>query len=95
MATLGDMIKVKLNDPAADFWVTRRGTDKAVGRPTKTFAPEAFGITVVAKDRLLPDYLFYVFLHLAETGYFKARASGSLKLVSIRSGDILSIPVSD
>lgn len=88
---LGNLITVKLNDEAADFWITRRGSIETVGSPSKEFNPESFGITVVRTDMLLPQYLFYAIQHLHGRGYFKPLAKGSLKLVGIRADDIKNI----
>lgn len=58
--TLGDLVSVHLGKPDADFWVVRRGRSEDVGRPSREFNPEHFGVTVVRTDLLLPDYLFYM-----------------------------------
>lgn len=87
---VGDFISVKLNDPEADFWVVRRGTEGAVGTPTREFNPEHFGITVTS-EALLPDYLFYALQYIHHQGYYKPLARGSIKLVGIRADDIKNI----
>lgn len=94
LMNLGDLISVKTNNPDADFWVVRRGTPDAVGRPSRTFSEHAFGITVTARDRLDPNYLFYMFEHLSNTGLFSSNARGTTRLVSIRTQDITGIPIS-
>lgn len=91
-AKLGDYIKVSVNDPNADFWVTRRGSKETVGKPSREFNPENYGITVTSKD-LLPDYLFYAFMNLHNQGYFIPLAKGTLRLVNIRADDIRNIRI--
>ena len=90
---LGELIHIKTHDPDADFWVVRKGSLEQVGRPTRTYNPEYFGITVTDRDKLLPDYLFYMLTHMANIGYFRERATGSIRLVNIRKPDITSIAV--
>jgi hypothetical protein len=53
---LGDVAKVGVNMPEADFWVVRRGSEREVGRPVKTFNPEHFGIKVTQTDVLDPGH---------------------------------------
>lgn len=90
---LGDLITVKLKDEDADFWVTRRGSLETVGKPTREYNPEAYGIKVVRTDVLLPDYLFYMFQFLQGKGVFKRVAKGSLKLVNITAEQLKAIPI--
>lgn len=91
-AKLGDLVKVSVNDPNADFWVVRRGTKESVGKPTEEFNPENYGITVTS-DQLLPKYLFYAFMNLHNQGYFIPLAKGTLRLVNIRADDIRNIRI--
>jgi len=90
---LGDLVSVKVGNPDADFWIERRNTIENVGKPTKEFGPERFGITVTRPDVVDANYLFYMMTHLHNQGVWKGVATGSLKLVGIRAEDIRNIPV--
>lgn len=88
---LQDVAKVSVNFPDADFWIVRRGTVKAVGKPTYEFNPEHIGIKVVRIDFLLPRYLYYCLMHIHAQGMWEPLATGSLTLVNIRVSDIKHI----
>ena len=90
---LGDFVELKVGMQDADFWVVRRGTEDSVGVPVREWGPELIGVKVVRTDVLLPDFLFYMLTHIADTGYFRKRARGSTRLVSIRVADIRDIPL--
>ena len=90
---LGDLISILKGNPHADFWVVRRGSASEVGKPTREFNTEHFGITVEKTDTVLPDYLYYWFEYAHGQGHFERMARGSLKLVNIRKADILNIVV--
>lgn len=94
MTKLSDLCTIKLNFADADFWIVRRGSIDAVGSPTKTFSPEAIGIKVTATDMLDPRYLFYWFQYISSQGIFKKMATGTLRLVNIRTEDIKNLTVS-
>lgn len=91
--SLKDLVRVKLDDKNADFWIERRGSRRTVGKPSHEYGPHRFGVTVTARDALLPEYLFYMLEHIWNQGYFEACATGSTNLVNIRARDILDIPV--
>lgn len=94
MATkLGDLTSVGIGDQNADLYVTRRGSIDAVGKPSKEFNSEAYGITITQPDVLDAQYLYYMLMYLHSSGYWKSIASGSLKLVNIKKDDILNIPL--
>ena len=88
---LGDLIEAKIGLEDADFYIVRRGTPDAVGRPTKDYNPEHIGIRVTRTDVLLPQYLFYLMQHLHGQGHFRRVAKGTTALVGIRVGDITHI----
>jgi hypothetical protein len=52
---LSDVADVKINFLEADFWITRKGSIKEVGRPTKNFNKEKIGIKVTS-DKIDPNY---------------------------------------
>lgn len=90
---LGSLISIKVGDKDADFWIVRRGSVDKVGMPTKTFNSQAYGIKVLDRTQVLPDYLYYYFMYLQQTGYWKSLSHGTLKLVNIRMNDIKNIEV--
>jgi hypothetical protein len=64
--TLGDLAKVKKDMRKADFWLT------ADGQPTRTFKKNYIGIKIQRTDILIPDYAYYMLMHLANQGvWFK------------------------
>jgi hypothetical protein len=91
--TIGDLCEFKTNYPEADFWLVRKGSETMVGKPTKEFNPEHIGVKVVQTDVLDPNYLYYVFMNLQQTGKFIPLAHGTLKLKNISIRDIKSISV--
>lgn len=88
---LQDVAKISVNLPNADFWIIRRDTIKAVGKPTYEFNPEHIGIKVVRTDLLLPRYLYYCLMHIHAKGMWEPFATGSLSLVNICVSDIKHI----
>jgi hypothetical protein len=90
---LKDLCTVKTNFPDADFWLQRSGSESTVGTPTKTFSPDNIGIKVTATDVLDPTYLYYMMMHIHNTGYWKPRATGALRLVHIKASDVANIPI--
>jgi hypothetical protein len=91
--TLGDLCEFKVNFPEADFWLVRKGSDKTVGMPVKEFDSERIGVKVIQTDVLDPQYLYYVFMHLQQSGKFIPLAHGTLKLKNISIRDIKSISI--
>ena len=91
--TLGDFVSLEVGMEEADFWIVRRGTPEAVGRPVREFNPEHIGVKVTATDFLNPRYLFYMIEHVANTGYFARLARGSTRLVNIRKSDVADLKV--
>ena len=89
---LSDKATIKTNYPEADFWITRKGSENVIGKPTKEFSPENIGVKVTSED-LLPDYLFYAILHLQMKGYFRQLAHGTLNLKNIKVSDVENIPM--
>lgn len=79
---------VKTNFPDADLWVIRKGTPDKVGSVTKTFSPEHVGVQVLAPDLILPDYLYYVLMHLHSQGFYRERMKGALRLQHIGVDDV-------
>jgi hypothetical protein len=90
---LKDLCDFSLNNPNADFWLIRKGSENVVGTPTKEFSPEHIGVTILRTDILIPEYLFYVFQYLVMSGKLKELARGTLRLQHIRISDIENIQV--
>jgi len=90
---LKDLCTVKTNFPDADFWLQRNGNETTVGTPVKTFSPDNIGIKVTATEVLDPKYLYYMMMHIQNTGYWKARAKGALSLVHIKASDVANMLV--
>lgn len=92
-AKLGDLVTLKVGMRDADFWIVRRGSPDKVGTPVREWGPELIGVKVERTDLLLPDYLFYMIMHIAGTGHFRSVATGSTGLVNIRVSDVAEIPI--
>ncbi|PCM96085.1 hypothetical protein CP916_22260 [Pseudomonas aeruginosa] len=91
---LSDVATIRTNYPEAHFWLVRRGSAERCGEPVREFNPEHIGIRVNRIDILLPDYLFYVLVHIHLVGYWKTIATGTLSLVNIRVSDVRQIELS-
>jgi hypothetical protein len=92
--TIGDICEFKTNFEDADFWLIRKGSETTVGKPTKEYSPENIGVKVTNRDLVDPNYLYYVFMHLHQSGVFIQIAHGTLALKNIRISDIKQIPIS-
>lgn len=88
---LKDVAEIRTDFEEADFWLVRRGSIETVGQPVREYSPYAIGIRVTATGLLLPDYLYYVFMHLHQVGQWQPLAIGSLQLVHIRVEDVKNI----
>ena len=88
---LKDVARVRTDFVKADFWLTRRGGMDTVGKPSREYSPYHIGVRVEQTGLILPDYLYYVFVHLHQSGQWKPLASGSLQLVHIRTEDVKNI----
>lgn len=73
-----------------DFWVVRRGTDAAVGRPTLEQPAAADGALEVRtrSPMLLGAYLYYVAVAAHAAGAYRAVAKGTLRLKHITERDV-------
>lgn len=90
---LKDLAAIGTNMPDADFWLVRRGSENAVGRPVREFNPEHIGVRVTAEDRVDANYLYYVMQYLHMQGVWRDRAHGTLNLKNIRTQDVKDIAV--
>lgn len=84
---------VKMNYKDADFWITRRGTPDEIGRPSKEFNKESFGVKVFATDILDPQFLYYAMMNIHGQGLYKNMGTGTTQLVSIKLNNIKNIRV--
>lgn len=87
---ISDIADVQVNFPSADFWLTRKGSDKEVGKPTKNFDQEKIGIKVKS-DKVDANYLFYVFMYLHSKGFFEKESFGMTNLKNIRTSTVRDI----
>ncbi len=90
---LKHIVDLSVDNPGADFWIVRVGSEKQVGRPTREYSPEHIGVTVTRPDLVIPDYLFYVFEYLAGQGAFAELAQGTTGLKTISVKDLKNIPL--
>ncbi|OBU86071.1 hypothetical protein [Chromobacterium subtsugae] len=88
---LSQLATIRTNFPEAHFWIIRRGSADRCGKPIREFNPEHIGIRIEATDMLLPDYLYYVMMHIHHAGYWQGIATGSLSLVNIKVSDVRNI----
>ena len=88
---LKSLCSLKTGFATADFWLVRKGSITKIGMPTREFNPEHIGVKVMDTEVLLPDYLFYVFVHLNNIGHFRPLARGTLALKHITISDIANI----
>ncbi|NQZ89150.1 MAG: hypothetical protein HRT54_16360 [Colwellia sp.] len=91
---LSDVTTIKTHFKDADFWLIRRGSMHKVGQPVREYNPEHIGIKIERNDLLLPDYLYYWFMHIHSTKVWEQLANGTLKLVNIKVSDVRSIRMS-
>lgn len=90
---IGDICEFKLNCPDCDFWMVRKGTEKAVGKPTKTFSPDYIGVKVIKKELITPEYLYYYIDYLNMIGIFQQLSTGITNLKHIKLSEIKDIPI--
>jgi len=91
--TLGDLVTLKVGMKDADFWIIRRGSPDRVGTPVRDWGPELIGVKVERTDLLLPDYLFHMIMHIANTGYFRRFSTGTAGIKHITISDVANIPI--
>jgi hypothetical protein len=87
---LSNVADIKVNFPEADFWLTRKGTIKELGKPTKNFNKEKIGIKVTS-NKIDTNYLFYMIQYLHTNSFFEKEAIGVLDLKNIRVSTIKDI----
>ena len=90
---LKHIVNLSVDNPGADFWIVRRGSEKQVGRPPREYSPEHIGVSVTRPDLVIPDYLFYVFEFLANQGVFVELAQGTTGVKTISVKDLKNIPL--
>ena len=91
---IGDVCEFKTKFEDADFWLIRKGSETEVGKPVKTYSSENIGVKVIDTEILNPSYLYYVFMHLHQSGKFITLSHGTTKLKNISISDIKNIPIS-
>jgi hypothetical protein len=93
------LARINVNDPHADFWLQRRGSETRVGRPMTRYKRvagkiEEIGITVTRPDVVAPTYLYAYLDALWRSGYWSYHSSGTLQLQHIRISDVGNVEVS-
>jgi choline kinase len=91
---LSDVTTIKTRFEDADFWLIRRGSISQVGKPVREYNPEHIGVKVIRTDLLLPNFLYYWFMHLHNIKTWEQLANGTLSLVNIRVSDVRNIRMS-
>lgn len=91
---LSDVATINTHFEHADFWLIRRGSLKNVGKPVREYNPEHIGVKIERINILLPDYLYYCFMHLHNTKAWQQLSYGTLSLVHIRVSDVRNIRMS-
>tara|TARA_Y100000034_G_scaffold125038_1_gene174070 strand:+ start:772 stop:1413 length:642 start_codon:yes stop_codon:yes gene_type:complete len=78
--TFGDLAKVNKDMRKADFWLM------ADGQPTRTFKKSYIGIKIRRTDVLIPDYAYYMLMHLANQGvWFKPLTVEQVRSLPLQS----------
>ena len=92
---LKHIVDFSVNNPDAEFWIIRKGSETTVGKPTREFSPEHIGVTITRPDLVLPDYLYYVFEYLASQGKIAELSHGTTGLRNIRIRDLENISITN
>jgi len=77
---------IRNNYPEADFWLINKGSQQKLGHPLKEFEPFLTGIK--CPTLILPDYGYYLCLHLHQQGLWKKYSIGSISWKNLRLKDI-------
>ena len=80
---------VKNNFPEADFWLINKNSKHKLGEPVKEFQPYLTGIKCPAL--VLPDYAFYMCLHLHQQGLWQEYSQGSINLQHLRLKNVKEV----
>lgn len=81
-------IKNKFED--ADFWIRNKGNNKKLGLPTKEYRDCLTGIKC-NQELILPDYAYYLFLHLYQQGIWRKYGISSINFQHLRITDIQKV----
>jgi hypothetical protein len=73
---------IRSNFSGADFWLINKGSAKNLGKPVKTFEPYLTGIQCPAM--ILPEYGYYLCMHLHSFGTWERYANSSINLKHLR-----------
>ena len=93
MARLKDIADISSRLESVDFWICMKGSEKSLGKVTKEKPePTSSWIGVKVKeeylDRVNPGYLYYVMMHLYNSGFYAPFAKGSLNLRHLTIEDV-------
>jgi len=83
------MIQVKTHNKknTADFFVQSKGNN--AGQPMRSATANCFDVIITDKDRVLPEYAFYMVLNAYNQNAFKIYIKGSV-IPFITIGDLLT-----
>lgn len=87
-------VDVSWNMQDADFWIIGKGNKKDIGRPTRDQAnvtSSYIGLKVLTPEKIVPQYLYYLFEHLFYQGEFAKLSKGTINLQHITLTDVKSI----
>lgn len=87
---LGNIAKISTKMEDADLWLQRKGSTETVGKVSKKYDPENIGIKIKA-DGYDKQYLYYYLMHIYNSGYWKNKSKGSLKLQNIGVADVKDV----
>ncbi len=90
---LGDLFAFRYGDRNADFWVQRNGSERTVGKPTRTFQADWIGVTVRPNSGLDGGFAYYLWEYLWSQGLFALHCTGTLNLKHISTAALRSIRI--
>ena len=80
---------MKNNFPEAHLWLINKGSKHKLGEPVKEFQPYLTGIKCPVL--VLPDYAFYMCLHLYQQGLWQQYSQCSLNLQHLRLKNVKEV----
>ena len=91
------ILDMKTSFEDADFWLIRKGSEGALGRPVKEYLPSHIGVRLndVGRQILDPNYLYYLFVFIHGQGVWTQLALGTtnLKHITLSSAKNFAIPI--
>ena len=84
------LFEIYNNFPEADFWLINKHSIDKIGEPIKQYRSCLTGIKC-NEELIIPDYGFYVCLHLYQKGIWRGYGRSCINLVSLRIKDIRNV----